>query len=98
MPPAHLNFRAGKYPLQQMLHVESLTTLELLFFSVNLISKLNISSEHNCLTLSQFEQIMQKERKSEPESKDPTFLLKEKDSRGETICLAGPSTFGLLSI
>ena len=31
-------------------------------------------------------------KKSEPENKDPIFLLKEKDSRGETICLAGLGT------
>ena len=35
---------------------------------------------------------MHKERKSEPESKDPIFLLKEKDSRGDTICLADLGT------
>ena len=31
-------------------------------------------------------------KKSEPENKDPIFLLQEKDSRGETICLAGLGT------
>lgn len=41
---------------------------------------------------SNFEQVMHEERKNEPESKDPIFLLKEKDARGETICLAGLGT------
>lgn len=50
--PVHLNVRARRYSLQQMLHTESLTTLGPLFFTVNLIFKLNTSSEHSCLSKS----------------------------------------------